>query len=163
MAHNQTAVAIPDKTAACAALLLTLAALTLAGCGSSFGHTPTPANLHACLAQRLKLAPVLLGPPRAPQQIGAGSVVQVRVGGPFQRGSEDVEAPAYDIYVYLFDSPAAAVDAMSKVHRGSSVARYPFGRALVVDEVAFIVSISSALPQPTSTAVRSCLAATRYA
>lgn len=141
--------------------LLAVGGLALAGCGSSFAHSPTPRNLRDCIAQTVKprSAPVVLASAGSEP---AGSAVEFVLGGPFQRDGADVEAPSYSVDVYLFDSAAAARRASDAIRPTQNKAGYVIGRAVVVDSVGSIGPTPAGLPQPTRAAVRNCLRATGY-
>lgn len=83
-------------------------------------------------------------------------------GGPFQQGGADVEAPTYDVDLYLFDSAEAAHAALTELPKAPNVAHYSLGRAVVADSVGSIGSIPATLPAETQAAIRSCLRQTGY-
>jgi hypothetical protein len=100
--------------------------IALSGCGGSFGHTPTPANLRDCLAGRSDLNKVVVdtASDTPAQPPAARAVVSFSYGGPHSSGQNSVDAILYNTYVYLFDSPGAARAAAASVHLADNAARY---------------------------------------
>jgi len=145
-------------------VVIAAAALTLSACGSaSFRHSPTPENLRACLRATVKpRGTVDLSASDAALLTGARAAVEFDTGGPYQQGGADYEAPLYSTKLYLFETPAAARTAASTIRDQTDYAHYAIGRAVVVDDVAFITAVAATLPHPTQTAIRSCLGRTGY-
>ncbi len=139
--------------------------IALSGCGGSFGHTPTPANLRACLAGHSDLNQVVVdtASDTPVQPPAARAVVSFSYGGPHSSGQNSVDAFLYNTYVYLFDSSGAARAAAGSVHLTDNAAKYVSGRALIFDQIYSPGGeTSNALPQSASAAIRGCLTATRY-
>ncbi len=96
------------------------------------------------------------------QPDGSSADVEFELGGPFQQGGADVEAPLYTVDLYLFDTPAAATAAAGAIHATQNRTRYALGRAVVADSVGSIGPTPATLPQPTQAAIRNCLRQTGY-
>ena len=139
--------------------------IALSGCGGSFGHTPTPANLRTCLAGRPNLNRVTVDTvsDSPVQPVAARAVVSLSYGGASSSGQSSFDAALYNTYIYLFDSPGAAGAAAGSVHLADNAAKYVLGRGLIFDQIYSPGGeISNALPQSVSAAIRRCLTATGY-